>query len=342
MPALFYYASLVASVAVQAARLGIQPIPDSEREAMTRQDWIMSLTFVLPLIVIIALLIAGRSPAVSGFWATIAAAVLGFILNPDLRRQPQQLLAALAQAGRAGATILVAVGAVGMIIGVMNMTGLGIRFANVILGLSGESLFLALLLTMAGCLVLGMGMPTVPAYLIIVLTMGPAIQGLGVPTLVAHLFVVYFGVLSSITPPVALAAFAAAPICGASPMATAVEAVKVAIIGFIIPFVFVYNPSLTLVVDFNWPGFIWACLRLTLAIWLLASGLGGYDRARLDLLSRGVRFVAGVAMLMPENWLRAVAVAAALAMLAYDWRRGLAASPPGFASLAARFGWKQA
>src|SRR3546814_7972764 len=152
-----------------------------------------------------------------------------------LRREPQRLVAALAQAGRAGATILIAVGAGGIIIGVMNMTWLGIRFANVILGLSGQSLFLALLLTMVGCLVLGMGMPTVPAYLIIVLTMGPAIQGLGVPTLVAHLFVVYFGVLSSITPPVALAAFAAAPICGASPMATAVEAVKVAIIGFIIP-----------------------------------------------------------------------------------------------------------
>ncbi|MFC3676538.1 TRAP transporter permease [Ferrovibrio xuzhouensis] len=342
IPALFYYASLFASVAVNASRLGIQPIPDSERQAMTRQDWVLSLTFVLPLLVIIGLLIAGRSPAVAGFWATIAAAVLGFILNPDLRREPQRLLAALAQAGRAGATILVAVGAVGMIIGVMNMTGLGIRFANVILGLSGQSLFLALLLTMAGCLVLGMGMPTVPAYLIIVLTMGPAIQGLGVPTLVAHLFVVYFGVLSSITPPVALAAFAAAPICGASPMATAVESVKVAIIGFIIPFVFVYNPSLTLMVDFEWGEFLWACLRLVLAIWVLASGLGGYDRARLDLPSRAVRIVSGVAMLMPGGLIEFAAFAAALVMLGFDWRRGLAASPPGFAALAARFGWKQA
>src|SRR3546814_2105234 len=141
--------------------------------------------------------------------------------------------------------------------------------------------------------------------------MGPASQGLGVPTLVAHLFVVYFGVLSSITPPVALAAFAAAPICGASPMATAVESVKVAIIGFIIPFVFVYNPSLTLMVDFEWGEFLWACLRLVLAIWVLASGLGGYDRARLDLPARAVRIVSGVAMLMPGGMIEFAAFVAA-------------------------------
>ncbi|WP_341702146.1 TRAP transporter fused permease subunit [Ferrovibrio sp.] len=342
VPALFYYASLFASVAVSAARLGIQPIPDAERQSMTRQDWVMSLTFVLPLLVIVVLLIAGRSPAAAGFWAALSAVALGLLLNPDLRRRPQRLLAALAQAGRAGATILIAVGAVGMIIGVMNMTGLGIRFANVILALSSDSLFLALLLTMAGCLVLGMGMPTVPAYLIIVLAMGPAIEGLGVPTLVAHLFVVYFGVLSSITPPVALAAFAAAPICGASPMATAVESVKVAVIGFIIPFVFVYNPSLTLMVDFAWPEFLWACLRLALAIWVLASGLGGQDRARLDWPSRLVRTATGILMLMPGEIIETAAFVAALAMLAVDWRRGLAGSPPGLAALAARLGWRQA
>ncbi len=342
VPALFYYTSLFAAVAVYASRLGIQPIPPAERQRLTRQDWMMSLTFILPLLVIIVLLIAGWSPALSGFWATLAAIVIGFLLNAELRRQPQRLLSALAQAGRAGATIMVAVASVGMIIGVMNMTGLGIRFANVILALSGDSLFLALLLTMAGCLVLGMGMPTVPAYLIIVLIMGPAIEGLGVPTLVVHLFVVYFGVLSSITPPVALAAFAAAPICGAGPMATAVEAVKVAVIGFIIPFVFIYNPSLTLITAFTWPEFIWACLRLALAIWMLASGLGGYDRARLDFLSRAVRAAAGFLMLMPGLAIEAGAVASAFLMLAYDWRRGLAGSPRGMTALAAQLGWRPA
>lgn len=332
VPALFYYASLFAAVAVSASRLGIQPIPPAQRESLTRQDWVMSLTFILPLLAIIVLLAGGWSPALAGFWATLVAVVLGFVLNAGLRRQPQRLLAALAQAGKAGASIMIAVAAVGIIIGVMNMTGLGIRFANVILGLSGESLFLALLLTMAGCLVLGMGMPTVPAYLIIVLVMGPAIEGLGVPTVAAHLFVVYFGVLSSITPPVALAAFAAAPICGASPMATAVEAVKVAVIGFIIPFVFIYNPALTLVAGFTWPDFLWACLRLALAIWVLASGLGGFDRARLDAASRIVRAAAGFLMLMPGLAVEAGGVAVAILMLAIDWRRGLAGMPLGLAA----------
>lgn len=231
---------------------------------------------------------------------------------------------------------MIAVAAVGIIIGVMNMTGLGIRFANVILALSSDSLFLALLLTMLGCLVLGMGMPTVPAYLIIVLVMGPAIEGLGVPTLAAHLFVVYFGVLSSITPPVALAAFAAAPICGASPMATAVEAVKIAVIGFIIPFVFVYNPSLMLITDFSWPEFLWASVRLVLAIWILTTGLGGFDRTRLDMLSRTIRVAAGIAMLMPGGIVETIAVVVAIAGLLFDGHRGLAGLPPGMAALAGR------
>lgn len=336
VPALFYYLSLFAAVSVSAARLGIQPIPKDQRERMTRQDWLMSLTFVLPLVVIVVLLVGGWSPAMAGFWATVLAIVLGFILNPELRRQPQRVLAALAQAGRAGATIMIAVAAVGIIIGVMNMTGLGIRFANVILALSSDSLFLALLLTMLGCLVLGMGMPTVPAYLIIVLVMGPAIEGLGVPTLAAHLFVVYFGVLSSITPPVALAAFAAAPICGASPMATAVEAVKIAVIGFIIPFVFVYNPSLMLITDFSWPEFLWASVRLVLAIWILTTGLGGFDRTRLDMLSRTIRVAAGIAMLMPGGIVETIAVVVAIAGLLFDGHRGLAGLPPGMAALAGR------
>src|SRR5690606_9876975 len=113
-------------------------------------------------------------------------------------------------------------------------------------------------------------------------------------------------------------------------------------IGFIIPFVFIYNPSLTLITAFTWPEFIWACLRLALAIWMLASGLGGYDRARLDFLSRAVRAAAGLLMLMPGLAIEAGAVASAFLMLAYDWRRGLAGSPRGMTALAAQLGWRPA
>ncbi|MCH7477790.1 MAG: TRAP transporter fused permease subunit, partial [SAR324 cluster bacterium] len=243
LPALFYYGSLSFSVVVEARRLGIEPVPPAEREVLTRRDWLRAQMFLVPILVIVGVLVMGRSPAMAGFLATLSALAMGF-LNPELRSNPMVLVSSLARAGYAGGRIMVALGVIGMIIGMMNLTGLGLRFSNMVLSLGDGSLLVSLALTMIACLVLGMGMPTVPAYLIIVLVMGPAISELGIPPLLVHLFVLYFGVLSSITPPVAIAAYAAAPIAGSNPIATGVVAVRLALIGFIIPFVFVYNPSL--------------------------------------------------------------------------------------------------
>ncbi|MEN8935018.1 MAG: TRAP transporter large permease subunit, partial [Planktotalea arctica] len=149
-------------------------------------------------------------------------------------------------AGLISAQLVVIVGAVGIVIGVLNLTGVGLRFASLLSSLAEDQLILSLILMAIACLLLGMGMPTVPAYLIIVLVMGPSLQKLGVPIVHTHMFVLYFGVLSAITPPVALAAFAAAPIAGSSPMATALEASRLALPGFVIPFAFIYKPALLL------------------------------------------------------------------------------------------------
>lgn len=154
----------------------------------------------------------------------------------------------------------------GIVIGVMNLTGVGIRFASLIQGLSQGDLAISLILMAIACLILGMGMPTVPAYLVIVLVMGPALQKLGVATIPTHMFVLYFGVLSAVTPPVALAAFAAAPIAGARPMRTAIEAVRLAAPGFIIPFAFVYHPALLLVGDEGYIEIIYSIFLAILAV----------------------------------------------------------------------------
>jgi len=310
--------ALFCSVSVEARRVGIEPV-ETKGEKLTTADWLMTLTFVIPLVVVGAL-VAGRSVAMGGFLACLTALGLGFVLNPDFRRNPQRLLGILASAGRASAVILVAVAAVGIIIGVMNQTGLGLRFANVILAISGESLFGGLAVMMLGCLVLGMGMPTVPAYLIIVLVVGPAIAKMGVPVLLVHLFAVYFGVLSSITPPVALAAYAAAPITGASPMATAVTAVRIALIGFIVPFVFIYNPSLSLVEQFDIVDFIWICARLGLAIWLLTTGMAGFEKGSLSMPLRVLRVALGVLVLFEGLALQAGAFILGLLLVAFEWR----------------------
>ena len=318
LPALFYYASLFAAVHLEAVKRGITPIPRGERPRLTRFDWMMSLCFALPLALIVVMLFSGRSPALAGFWAVIAAVVLGFLINPELRRNPTRLLSALKSGGYAAAQIIIAVGAIGIVIGIMNMTGLGLRFAGIMREIAGDSLFLSLVMMMLGSLVLGMGMPTVPAYLIIVLVMGPAIEIMGVPTLTAHLFVVYFGVLSSITPPVAIAAFAAAPIARANPIGIGIDACRVALIGFIIPFVLIYNPSLSLVIDFTIEGFVWVCLRLTLAIWLLSTAVSGYAAARLPLWQRALRLALGVVILLPDLWIEAAGTLAALAVTGMD------------------------
>lgn len=269
-PALFYYGSLFASVAVEARRLGIKPADRANLPTLTRRDWLVVSVFVVPLAMIVFQLVRGVSPARAGGWALVTAVVLGLVLNPKARSLAR-LAEAVKRAGAASAMVLIAVGAVGIVVGVMNMTGLGLRFASFALDLSQGSLVASLLMMAAACLVLGMGMPTVPAYLVIILVMGPAVEALGVSTLSAHMFVVYFAVMSAITPPVALAAYAAAPIAEANPMGVGATAVRLSLLGFLVPFVFAYDPSLLLIDGFSWSGFGWAVLKLCAAGWALAA-----------------------------------------------------------------------
>ena len=320
MPALFYYGSLFVAVWVEAARSGITAIPKSEREKLTRDDWIKSLMFVVPVIVIIGVLATGRSPAAAGLWAAVAGVVMGFI-NPVVRKRPQVFIDAIAKGGEQCARIMVAVAAIGIIVGVMNLTGLGIRFSNMVLAFAGTNLFFALVLMALASLVLGMGLPTIPAYVIIVIIMGGAIEQLGVPKMLVHLFVVYFGVLSAITPPVAIAAYAAAPIAGANPMSVAVQAIRLSFVGFIIPFVLIYNPSLSLVYNFEILPFISILFRLSLAIWLFTTSLGGVDRERLKGYSRILRMALGILVLLDFIEIQAIAVVAAIVLLYIEAKR---------------------
>ncbi|MBT7957215.1 MAG: TRAP transporter fused permease subunit [Rhodospirillaceae bacterium] len=319
MPALFYYGSLFIAVWVEAGRLGITSIPKSEREVLTRDDWIKSLMFFVPVIVIIGVLVTGRSPAAAGLWATLAGAVMGFI-NPVVRKRPQIFINAIAKGGQQCAQIMVAVAAIGIIVGIMNLTGLGIRFSNMVLAFAGSNLFFALILMALASLVLGMGLPTIPAYVIIIIIMGGAIEKLGVPKMLVHLFVVYFGVLSAITPPVAIAAYAAAPIAQSNPLHTAIQALRLSFVGFIIPFVLIYNPALSLVFEFEVVAFISVVFRLSLAIWLMTTSLGGVDRDRLSIFSRVLRMVLGIAILLNFVEVQAIGVVASIALLYIEAR----------------------
>jgi len=185
----------------------------------------------------------------------------------------------------------------------------------------GDSLFQALLVAMIGALVLGMGMPTLPAYLIIILVMGPAIQALGISILTAHMFVFYYGVASSLTPPVAIAAYAAAPIAKANPLSTAFMAFRLGMAKFIIPFIFAFYPTLLIIEVFQPGVFVWIVARTLFCIWLFSSALSAYDRGRLSWPEIGLRLVAALALLHVSAAVYLPALALGIALIAWDLRR---------------------
>ena len=255
----------------------------------------------------------------AGFVALIVAIVVGLAMDDGLRRRPWRLLKSLASGGYQAARIMVAVGAIGIILGVVNETGVAIGFASLLQSVGGDSLFLGLVLAMIGSLVLGMGLPTLPAYLIIVLIMGPAIIKLGLSVLTVHMFVLYFGVLSSVTPPVALAAYAAAPIAGSRPLETAMQSLRLSLVAFLIPFVFAFNPSLLIVETFDASAFVWVIARLIAAVWMIATAFAGYDtRGRVGPVFRIARLGAGFVVLFPDPMLEIGGFAACAALYVFD------------------------
>jgi TRAP transporter 4TM/12TM fusion protein len=245
IPAILYYGALFFAISFATERMNIPQVARPVVHFEWR-EYAQIAVFVLSLASIVLAMLTGYSAAFAGVCGLAVAFGLGFALNPKQMLDLSGWKTLLESMGKISAQLIMIVAAVGIVIGVLNMTGVGLRFAGSIAVYADTSLPVALVLMALACLLLGMGMPTVPAYLIVVLVMGTALTKLGVPTAHTHLFVLYFGVLSAVTPPVALAAFAAAPIANAGAMSTAVEATRLALPGFVIPFAFVYNPALLL------------------------------------------------------------------------------------------------
>lgn len=320
-PALFYYFSLFCAVTVEARRQGIEVQPLQIEDKITRVDMINSVLFVGPILTVIASLIAGLSTSSAGFYAVVVLLTLS-VINPDVRRDPMRVWRSFISGCQSGATLLIAIAAIGILVGSLDSTGLGLKLANLIADIRGESLFSALLVAMVGALILGMGMPTLPAYLIIILVMGPAIQALGVSMLTAHMFVFYYGVASSLTPPVAIAAYAAAPIAKANPLTTALMAFRLGMAKFIIPFIFAFYPTMLIVEEFQLMTFLWIVARTLFCIWLFSSALSAYDRGKLTWPEVLLRFATAFALLALSPVVHLSALVIGVALIAWDLRRG--------------------
>ena len=328
-PALLYYFSLFSAVTVEARRQGIAIQPLAIDDRITRIDLINSILFIGPILTVIGSLALGYSTSAAGFNAVLVLLVLS-VVNPEVRRDPGRVWRSLLKGAQSGATLLIAIAAIGILVGSLDSTGLGLKLANVIATIRGESLFSALLVAMAGALVLGMGMPTLPAYLIIILVMGPAIQVLGVSMLTAHMFVFYYGVASSLTPPVAIAAYAAAPIAQANPLMTAFMSFRLGMAKFIIPFVFAFYPTVLIIEEFNMISFLWILTRTCFCIWLFSSALSGYDRRKLTPLEIVLRFTAAFSTLIFSPLIHIPAIIVGLCLIAFDiYRNRKIKSYPG-------------
>ena len=202
----------------------------------------------------------------------------------------QLAVRALVEGARHALPVAIACALVGVIIGVINLTGVAAELGGYIIAVGRESLFLALLLTMFTCLILGMGIPTIPNYIITSSLAAPVLLELGVPLIVSHMFVFYFGIMADLTPPVALACFAAAPIARETGLKISMQAIRVAIAGFIVPFMAVYSPALMLQSG-DWMDTLWVVFKALVAISMWGAGAIGYLFGRLNVVERVVAVV---------------------------------------------------
>jgi TRAP transporter 4TM/12TM fusion protein len=249
LPAVLYYLAVFMAVHFEAKRIGLVGLPKADLPRM-KQVLLERGHLFLPLVVIVAVLLAGRSAAFSALCG-IGSVIPTTWLRAGTRRTFtwQAIVEALESGARNTLVVALACACAGIVIGTITLTGLGLSFTSVVLALSQNSLILALFLTMLAGILLGMGLPTTPAYIVQVALLVPALVKLGVQVEAAHLFVLYFAVLSAITPPVAMAVYAANGISRGTLMETSWAALKLGLTGYIIPFMFVYAPSLLLMGD---------------------------------------------------------------------------------------------
>lgn len=304
VPALLHYFGIFIMVHLEARKLGLRGLTAAELPkagVVLRQHWLA----VIPLAILVYLILSGRTPDFAAVYGIIACVVVG-VLNPVNRLTPRDLWDTLALGAKSTLAVGAAAACVGIVVGVVTLTGVGFRLGYVVVQTATDigaffgalwpfsyfavaqwALFFSLILIAVACIIMGAGIPTTATYIILVAVAAPALAQLQVQPLVSHFFVFYYGVLADITPPVALAAYAAAGIAGSNPFRTGNTAFRLGIAKALVPFVFVYSPALLLVAD----GFTWGAFAVTLAgamlgIAVIGAAFAGYMLAPMGRLER--------------------------------------------------------
>lgn len=297
IPAFLYFAGIFITVHLEAKRLGLK---GEEPENLPRvKELFKKIYLLLPLVMLVYWVSANVMTMQKAAAICILLSILVSLFHKDNRITPGKIVDALMAGGQSSITVGAACGVAGIISGIITMTGLANELVNGIVGLAGNRLIIALLLTMLVCIVLGMGVPTTANYAIMAATTAPILIRMGVPTLAAHFFVFYFGIVADITPPVALAAYAGSAIARSNPMKTAFNASRLAIAIFIVPYVFCYNPAL-LLINTTVPTIIQITVTSLIGIFGVASAFEGYLLARIHPVVRVLFALGGLMLIDPR------------------------------------------
>ena len=321
IPAAMHYIGVLCIVHFQAKRLGLKGVPEEEIPrlfAVLKKGW----PTAIPLVVLIYVLFSGYSPHMAAFWGITSALAVGF-LNPMHRITISDIIDACITGVKYALAVGAVCAAIGIVVGVVNSTGLGFRLGFMVtssaqsiagglydliswlplmeLTVESLTLFVSLVLIAITCILMGAGLPTTALYIMLATVAQPALADLGVPPLASHLFVLYYGVISEITPPVCASAYAAAGIAGANPFKTGVSAFSFGIAKLMVPMVFVYSPAMLIVLEeyFTWGAFLETTITCAIGIVMMATAVSAYGLSKMPTPFRLLMALAAIFMVAP-------------------------------------------
>ena len=296
LPAVLYFTGIFLMVHLRAKRLGLEGIPKSELPQVKKL--LPKLYLLIPLVALVYLITSGYTMSRAAIIATLLCIIVS-LFDKEHRMSPKKFLDALETGAKNTLSIAVACGIAGIIAGVVTMTGLGQVFITAIVGISHGHLMIALIFTMICCIILGMGVPTTATYIIMATTCAPILTtGMGLNALCASMFVFYFGIVADITPPVALAAYAGSAIAKSDPMRTALNASKLAIAAFLIPYMFCLNPAM-LLIDTTAAEFVVIIITSVIGMYAISAALEGYMLTNINPVMRVILLAAGLMLIYP-------------------------------------------
>ncbi|HHY38504.1 MAG TPA: TRAP transporter fused permease subunit [Clostridia bacterium] len=314
LPAVLYFTAVYMMVHLEALKTGLKPldpgdIPKASKVLLSKGY------YLLPIVILTVLLVRGLSPMKSAFWGIVVTVLLAGI-RKETRMGPREIAAALARGAQTALPISITCAAAGLIVGSLSASGLGLKFSGLIIALAGGRLFLVLVLTAVSCIILGMGMPAAPAYVIVSALAVPVLTEMKVNVMAAHIFVFYYSIISAITPPVALAAYGAAGIAGADETQVGLTACRLAATAMIVPFIFAYDQALLLM---GRPSeLIVPIITAFIGVYALSAGLQGWFYRRATILERGLLLVSSVLLMYPERISDWVGLAFVLGVYVYE------------------------